>query len=97
MEEARAAAGRFIGTGADKVVIKAQVLVGGRGKAGGVKLAASPDEAAAVADGILGMDIKGMTVRKVPTAGRRIVPRVLLAAVGAVPHGILMTVRPKAG
>jgi succinyl-CoA synthetase beta subunit len=46
-------------------VIKAQVLVGGRGKAGGVRLASSPDEAAAVADAILGMDIKGMTVRKV--------------------------------
>jgi len=46
-------------------MVKAQVLVGGRGKAGGVKLAGSPDEAAAVADGILGMDIKGMTVRKV--------------------------------
>ena len=39
--EARAAAERFLGAGADKVVIKAQVLVGGRGKAGGVKLAGS--------------------------------------------------------
>jgi succinyl-CoA synthetase beta subunit len=65
VDEARAAASRFLGTGAGKVVIKAQVLVGGRGKAGGVKLAGSPDEAAAVADEILGMDIKGMTVRKV--------------------------------
>jgi succinyl-CoA synthetase beta subunit len=46
-------------------VIKAQVLVGGRGKAGGVRLAATPDEAADVAGHILGMDIKGMTVRKV--------------------------------
>ncbi len=65
VDEARAAAGRFLGTGAANVVIKAQVLVGGRGKAGGVKLASSPDEAAATADAILGMDIKGMTVRKV--------------------------------
>jgi succinyl-CoA synthetase beta subunit len=63
--EARAAAERFLGTGAGKVVIKAQVLVGGRGKAGGVKLAGSPDEAERVAAAILGMDIKGMTVRKV--------------------------------
>jgi succinyl-CoA synthetase beta subunit len=46
-------------------VIKAQVLVGGRGKAGGVKLAGSPDDAETVAGQILGMDIKGMTVRKV--------------------------------
>ena len=39
VDEARAAAERFLDAGADKVVIKAQVLVGGRGKAGGVKLA----------------------------------------------------------
>jgi succinyl-CoA synthetase beta subunit len=66
-DEARDAAQRFLDEGpvGGKVVIKAQVLVGGRGKAGGVKLAASPDEAAAVTGGILGMDIKGMTVRKV--------------------------------
>jgi len=65
VDEARAAAERFLAAGADRVVIKAQVLVGGRGKAGGVKLAGSADEAAAVADAILGMDIKGITVRKV--------------------------------
>ncbi len=47
------------------VVIKSQVLVGGRGKAGGVKLARNPDEAEALADQILGMDIKGLTVEKV--------------------------------
>jgi succinyl-CoA synthetase beta subunit len=65
--EARAAASRLLhGAGhASQVVIKAQVLVGGRGKAGGVRLAATPDEAADVAGHILGMDIKGMTVRKV--------------------------------
>ncbi|MDQ7026078.1 MAG: ADP-forming succinate--CoA ligase subunit beta [Anaerolineae bacterium] len=47
------------------VVVKAQVHVGGRGKAGGVKLAHSPEEAKAHADTILGMDIKGLTVEKV--------------------------------
>ncbi|MGH7663976.1 MAG: ADP-forming succinate--CoA ligase subunit beta [Gemmatimonadaceae bacterium] len=47
------------------VVVKAQVHAGGRGKAGGVKLAASPGEAAKVASGILGMTIKGLTVEKV--------------------------------
>ena len=52
----------------DAVVIKAQVLVGGRGKAGGVKLARSADEAEAVAGAILGMAIKGITVRKVLVA-----------------------------
>jgi succinyl-CoA synthetase beta subunit len=48
-----------------RVVVKAQVKTGGRGKAGGVKLAATPDEAVAKADEILGMDIKGHTVRRV--------------------------------
>ncbi|MGD8415168.1 MAG: acetate--CoA ligase family protein, partial [Candidatus Latescibacterota bacterium] len=47
------------------VVVKAQVLVGGRGKAGGVKLAKDADEAKAKAKEILGMDIKGETVEKV--------------------------------
>jgi len=47
------------------VVIKSQVLVGGRGKAGGIKLAGTPDEAEKVAAKILGMDIKGLTVQKV--------------------------------
>jgi succinyl-CoA synthetase beta subunit len=47
------------------VVVKAQVLVGGRGKAGGVKFAATPDEAEEKAAAILGMDIKGITVRRV--------------------------------
>ncbi|MEU4602521.1 ADP-forming succinate--CoA ligase subunit beta [Kribbella sp. NPDC023972] len=48
-----------------RVVVKAQVKTGGRGKAGGVKLAGSPDEAVAKASEILGMDIKGHTVRRV--------------------------------
>ncbi len=47
------------------VVIKAQVKVGGRGKAGGVKLAADADEAFTKAGDILGLDIKGHTVRRV--------------------------------
>ena len=90
--EARAAAERFLGAGADKVVIKAQVLVGGRGKAGGVKLAGSADEAEQVAGGILGMDIKGLTVRKVlvgPAAD--IVKEFYLAAVlDRAERGILL-------
>jgi succinyl-CoA synthetase beta subunit len=48
-----------------KVVVKAQVHVGGRGKAGGVKLASTPGEAADAAERILGMSIKGLTVQKV--------------------------------
>jgi succinyl-CoA synthetase beta subunit len=59
-EEARAAA-EELGT---QVVVKAQVLTGGRGKAGGIKLADSPDEAAQHAEAILGMDINGHVVRK---------------------------------
>ncbi len=47
------------------VVIKSQVLVGGRGKAGGIKLAGTPEEAEKVAAEILGMDIKGLTVQKI--------------------------------
>ncbi len=48
-----------------RVVIKSQVLVGGRGKAGGVRLAKSPKEAEDLATIILGMEIKGLPVRKV--------------------------------
>ena len=50
------------------VIIKAQVHVGGRGKAGGVKLARDADEAERHAESILGMDIKGLTVEKVVVA-----------------------------
>ncbi|HKG50864.1 MAG TPA: ADP-forming succinate--CoA ligase subunit beta [Actinomycetales bacterium] len=64
-EEAHAGAERL---GGGTVVIKAQVKTGGRGKAGGVKLAHSPDEAAARASEILGMDIKGHTVHRVMVA-----------------------------
>jgi len=48
-----------------RVVIKAQVLVGGRGKAGGIRLARDPDEAERIAAEILSMEIKGLPVRKV--------------------------------
>ncbi|MFF0447031.1 ADP-forming succinate--CoA ligase subunit beta [Streptomyces sp. NPDC004609] len=51
-----------------KSVVKAQVKVGGRGKAGGVKLASTPDDAVEKAGQILGMDIKGHTVHKVMLA-----------------------------
>ena len=68
VEDARAAADRFFAAGARQVVIKAQVLVGGRGKAGGVKLAGSAEQAEQVAGSILGMDIKGINVRKVLVA-----------------------------
>jgi succinyl-CoA synthetase beta subunit len=60
-EEARAAAAE-LGTA---VVVKAQVKTGGRGKAGGVKLAETPEEAKEKAAAILGMDIKGHTVHQV--------------------------------
>jgi succinyl-CoA synthetase beta subunit len=48
-----------------RVVIKSQVLVGGRGKAGGIKLAKDPDEAKQFANKILSMEIKGLPVRKI--------------------------------
>jgi succinyl-CoA synthetase beta subunit len=66
--EARAVAAELIAAGKPGVVIKAQVKVGGRGKAGGVKLASDPDEAQAKAERILGMDIKGHIVRSVLVA-----------------------------
>ena len=59
-EEARAAAEEIGG----QVVVKAQVLTGGRGKAGGIKLADSPADAAHQAEAILGLDINGHVVRK---------------------------------
>ena len=63
-DQAQAAAAKIGG----KVVVKAQVKVGGRGKAGGVKLAENADEAKEKASAILGMDIKGHTVHKVMIA-----------------------------
>ncbi|MBV9444846.1 MAG: ADP-forming succinate--CoA ligase subunit beta [Streptosporangiaceae bacterium] len=64
-EEAREIAAEFAASGRPLVVVKAQVKTGGRGKAGGVKLADGPDEAYAKASQILGMDIKGHTVHSV--------------------------------
>ncbi|OLT53488.1 ADP-forming succinate--CoA ligase subunit beta [Cellulosimicrobium sp. CUA-896] len=64
-DEARAGAEQL---GGGTVVVKAQVKTGGRGKAGGVKLAHSPEEAAEKASEILGMDIKGHTVHRVMVA-----------------------------
>jgi succinyl-CoA synthetase beta subunit len=58
--EARAVAERI----AAPVMVKAQVLTGGRGKAGGVKYAADPDEAEAHAQAILGLDIRGHVTRR---------------------------------
>ena len=46
------------------VVVKAQVQIGGRGKAGGIKIAKDADEAEAHAEAILGMDIRGLTVHE---------------------------------
>jgi len=62
--EARAAAEKLGGV----TVVKAQVKVGGRGKAGGVKVARTPEDAEAAATAILGMDIKGHTVHRVMIA-----------------------------
>ncbi len=68
-EEAKAAAEKLGGV----VVVKAQVKTGGRGKAGGVKVAKNPDEAYEAAKAILGLDIKGHVVKRVMiAAGARI-------------------------
>lgn len=64
-EEAKQAAEQVGGT----VAVKAQVLVGGRGKAGGIKVVDSPEEAEEAAEQILGMDIKGHTVYRVYVEG----------------------------
>ena len=60
LAEAEAIAREF----APPVAVKAQVHTGGRGKAGGIKLATSPAEAKAAAEAILGLDIRGHTVQK---------------------------------
>lgn len=64
-EEARAAAEEIEGP----VAVKAQVLIGGRGKAGGIKVVDTPEEAEEAAEQILGMDIRGHTVRRVYVEG----------------------------
>jgi succinyl-CoA synthetase beta subunit len=63
--EAKAIAAELFAAGNRKVVVKAQVKAGGRGKAGGVKLGDTADEVETLAEQILGMDIKGHTVHKV--------------------------------
>ena len=64
-DEAKAIATQFASEGIPQVVVKAQVKTGGRGKAGGVKLADGAQDAYSKAAKILGMDIKGHTVHKV--------------------------------
>ena len=64
-QEAREAAEKIGGT----VAVKAQVLTGGRGKAGGIKVVDNPEDAEDAAEKILGMDIKGHTVRRVYVEG----------------------------
>jgi succinyl-CoA synthetase beta subunit len=64
-EEVKAAAAKLGGV----TVVKAQVKVGGRGKAGGVKVAKTPEDAEEAARSILGLDIKGHTVKRVMVAG----------------------------
>ena len=64
-EGAREAAAELFGAGSSLVVVKAQVKTGGRGKAGGVRLARTAQEAEDLARDILGMDIKGHVVRTV--------------------------------
>jgi succinyl-CoA synthetase beta subunit len=76
-EEARDIADSLGGT----VVIKAQVLIGGRGKAGGVKLAHTPDEAFEKARDILALTIKGLPVRKVLVARAAEIARELYLAI----------------
>lgn len=89
---ARAAAERLFSGGASQVVIKAQVLVGGRGKAGGVKLAATPEEAEQVAAGILALEIKGLPVRRVLIAPAATILReiYLAALIDRSSRGVLL-------
>ena len=67
-QEAQAAAAELLAQGAPLVVVKAQVKTGGRGKAGGVRLARTAAGARQEAEAVLGMDIKGHTVRSVLVA-----------------------------
>jgi len=77
---ARTIAERYFGGGAGRVVVKAQVLAGGRGKAGGVRLAASPDEVEEVAAVILALTIKGYPVRRVLVGPAAVIERELYLA-----------------
>ena len=75
-EEARTAVSEI-----GPVALKAQVLVGGRGKAGGIKFAETPDEAPAVAKQILGMDLKGYRVERLYAEGKLAIERELYVSV----------------
>jgi succinyl-CoA synthetase beta subunit len=74
--QARAVAERI-----GEAAVKAQVLVGGRGKAGGIKFGRTPDEVEAAAKAILGMDLKGYTVERVYVEGKLDVERELYVSV----------------
>jgi succinyl-CoA synthetase beta subunit len=81
-DEVARAAELFAAEGFDEVVVKAQVLVGGRGKAGGVRVARGAEEARAAGEAILALTIKGIPVRRVLVApAARIVRELYLAAV----------------
>ena len=81
-DEVAEAAASLIAAGAQQVVVKAQVLVGGRGKAGGVRLAGNARQARQAGAAILGMTIKGITVRRVLVApAARIVRELYLSSV----------------
>ncbi|MCA9835237.1 MAG: acetate--CoA ligase family protein, partial [Thermomicrobiales bacterium] len=93
-EEARDIAAEFGGV----VVVKAQVHTGGRGKAGGVKVVKSPDEAYEAAKAILGMDIKGHIVNKVLIAkGADIQKEVYISAVMNRPQRTIMVMSSAEG
>jgi succinyl-CoA synthetase beta subunit len=79
-DEVADATAEFLSEGAERVVIKAQVLAGGRGKAGGVRLAGSLAEAREAGAAILGMSIKGITVRRVLVAPAARIERELYLA-----------------
>ena len=83
-EEAEAAAKAI----AAPVAVKAQVHTGGRGKAGGIKVAKSPAEAKAAAGAILGMDIKGLRVDKVYVERAADVASEQLKALGFQPEAL---------
>ena len=89
---ARVIADRLLSGGSTRVVIKAQVLVGGRGKAGGVKLAATAAEAETTAAEILALTIKGLPVRRVLVAPAAEISReiYLAALIDRSTRGVLL-------
>jgi succinyl-CoA synthetase beta subunit len=69
-----------------RVVVKSQVLVGGRGKAGGIRLAKSSEEAEDLATLILGMEIKGLPVRKVLVTKRLVSKKKFILVLPTIAH-----------